>query len=163
MYTDWYLAAIGGHVNTSAGGTRAYGWERRLAALWPAVKDSLRAWVERQLLRQELEAMTPSELDDIGMNPAEIPAIVKAYPQAGRLQQRIMTRLGLDRKHAVGAWPAVMRAVGSACVKCGERKRCERWLESGAANDSYRAFCPNAYRFAAVKVWQARRHVLLNR
>lgn len=158
MYIDWYFAESDGRLKRLAGAVRVYRWEKRLASLWPAMKDAFRSWIARDLLRQDFEGMSDNELADIGLSRAEIPAIVKAYPTAGRLQRRMMTRLGLDLGQAVDAWPAVMRAVGRACAKCGERKRCERWLESCDANESYRAFCPNGYRFAAVKVWQARRN-----
>jgi uncharacterized protein YjiS (DUF1127 family) len=157
MFMDWYFAASDGRRKEFAGADRMYGLEPRLAAFWAVMKDSLRACVARDLMRQDFEQMTDAELADIGIERSEIPIIVKSYPAAGRLQRWMMARLGLDRENAIRAWPAVMRAAAHACEKCDKRKRCKRWLESGASDESYRAFCPNSYRLAAMKLWQARR------
>lgn len=157
MFMDWYFAASDGRTKELGGAARMYGLERRLTAFWAAMKDSLRACVDRDLMRQDFERMTDAELADIGIERSEIPIIVKSYPAAGRLQRWMMARLGLDREDAIRAWPAVMRAAAHTCAKCDERKRCGRWLESGASDESYRAFCPNSYRLTAMKLWQARR------
>ncbi len=67
MFMDWYFAASDGRTKELAGATRMYGLERRLAAFWAAMKDSLRACVGRDLMRQDFERMTDAELADIGI------------------------------------------------------------------------------------------------
>ena len=156
MFLDWYFAGSDGRLKSPAGAERVYRWENHLASLWASMRESYCTWRKRELLRQDLERLTPDELADLGLSRADIVRVVKAYPIAGRLHRRMMMRLKLDRVGVGRRWPAVMRALERACIMCGERKQCERWLDAGTTDDSYRAFCPNAWQFAALKTWQSR-------
>jgi hypothetical protein len=129
-----------------------YAYHRKPATVWAAVKEKCRAWYEREMLRNATESL----LIDGPARP-EISTLAQANPSAGELRRRMLATLGLDHAAAARAWPGIMRAVGRVCVTCNEPGRCRRWLDSGAADDGFRDFCPNARQLDGLKILQARR------
>jgi uncharacterized protein YjiS (DUF1127 family) len=111
-------------------------------------------WRERHALQNELAALEANgELDaalaDAGLNRSQVPTLLGGGPQGAELMARMTRRLGVDPARL----PAGVdrREVAWNCVVCGEKTRCEHWLDSGAKDEAWRSFCPNADTFTAAR------------
>jgi len=62
------------------------------------------------------------------------------------LLQRMMQRLGIDPRQAADH-PDALDEAQWRCRLCREWRECRHWLDSGAPDERYRAFCGNAELF----------------
>lgn len=68
--------------------------------------------------------------------------------QHSDLMCRMMERLGIDIAASAGiARGTVLAGAARSCFFCRQAGRCQAWLDNGAKDAGYRAFCPNAGRF----------------
>lgn len=104
---------------------------------------------ERNLLRTELADLAArGELDraltEVGLTRAQLPILVKNFPDACHLLARMMGRLGIDAEtvERVGS----MHEVVWRCTACAARRRCAAWLDH-PDDKGWRSFCPNVETF----------------
>lgn len=74
------------------------------------------------------------------------------FDQRAGLMHRMMARLGIDVERA--AFVALGTQLSSAartCAFCCHVSECRAWLNNGAADDTWRRFCPNAPRFERLR------------
>jgi uncharacterized protein YjiS (DUF1127 family) len=121
-----------------------------IARLPSQIISTVEEWRERDMLQRELaELGKHGELDrvlaDTGLARADIPTLIRNGPAAARQLDEMMERIGIDLAQCRGlSW---MRTIEWQCVACSSRNECRRWLESGASDDGFHAFCPNAKLF----------------
>jgi hypothetical protein len=65
------------------------------------------------------------------------------------LFQRMMQRLGIDPQQAADH-PVELNEAQWRCRLCREWRDCRHWLDSGAPDERYRAFCGNAELFERI-------------
>lgn len=73
-------------------------------------------------------------------------AVAYAILQRLTLLNGMVDRIGLDESQG----PLVQAILCEAewtCVTCLDSERCRAWLDSGARDEAYREFCPNAALF----------------
>lgn len=125
------------------------------------LSDTVRHWAarlqhaaaaarERNLLRTELADLAArGELDralaEIGLTRAQLPTLVRNYPDACHLLTRMMDRLGVDVETIERA--GSMHDVVWRCTACAARRRCAAWLDD-PDDGGWRTFCPNFETFA---------------
>lgn|GEM_PF-5933504 len=73
------------------------------------------------------------------------------------LMFRMMEHFGFSpRLLAAWQWGEV-KGADRTCSKCGQVKRCQRWMSWGRKSDAPRIFCPNSSRFDELEPVAARR------
>ncbi len=119
---------------------------------------TIEAWRERFRLRRELDDLRlHGELDrtlaDSLISPLDIPRLMTAHPGTSRQLADMMRRQGIDRT----ALPptTTLRDIEWRCGACADWRKCRAWLASREAPESYRAFCPNAEAFDALRRTEA--------
>jgi hypothetical protein len=108
----------------------------------------------REELRYELRCLDEAgELDgalaQIGLSRAAIPELLRRYPGSIRRYGAMAERVGVLPSSPRAGLVALVGA-RRRCLFCGESRRCNRWIESGARRGN-EAFCPNAGAFDAMK------------
>jgi uncharacterized protein YjiS (DUF1127 family) len=88
---------------------------------------------------------------DLGVSRDDLEALVRKGAHAADELPKMLDALGIDRKVLARTEPLVMRDMGYACAMCGEKRRCDRELETGDAAKNYRNFCGNAPVLDALK------------
>ena len=82
---------------------------------------------------------------DLGMAPEEFVALARKGPHAADQLPQLLRALGVDPKALAAADPATLRAMEHVCIACGHKDQCEHDVGAGgAAESSYRDYCPNA-------------------
>ena len=122
-----------------------------------------RQWLAEQIaarrararLRQELNALGPDQterlLHDVGLTPAELPALIRRHPETRNVLERMMDAVGIDWRRLLRSEPETLRDLAVACNGCRAFSRCRRELGRGTAGRSFRAFCPNAPRLELIR------------
>ena len=130
----------------------------RAGQLWGRWKQRLaRARTDARLraeLRYELGCLDQAgELDgvlaNLGLARAAIPGLLERYPGSVRRYAFMARRVGA-RPPSPRAGLVALMGSRRRCLFCGESRRCERWLETGA-REGHRDFCPNADAFDRMK------------
>jgi hypothetical protein len=108
----------------------------------------------RDDLRYELRCLDEAgELDgalaQIGLSRAAIPELLRRYPGSIRRYGAMAERVGVLPSSPRAGLVALVGA-RRRCLFCGESRRCNRWIESGARRGN-EEFCPNAGTFDAMK------------
>jgi uncharacterized protein YjiS (DUF1127 family) len=121
-----------------------------MAQLPSRIMSTVEEWRERDMIERELgELGAHGELDrvlaDVGLARADIPALIKNGPAAARQLGEMMERIGIGAAHRSSL--TRMRDIEWLCTICSSRRACRRWLASGASDDGFHAFCPNADMF----------------
>lgn len=138
---------------------------RPRTGLAETVRALLRGWRERQLMRRHLTDIGEQEADrmlrDSGVSRLEAAGWLNAPFAAEDLAGRMMAKLGVSSAEARRSDPMVMRDIERVCMACRSRRRCRRSLERGQPSAEYKAFCPNATTFEALRVADVPRDWLL--
>lgn len=121
----------------------------------------VRAWLaaraEASRLREELAALPPSErariARDAGLGTTkQLADLVDRGTHAADEMGEMATLLGFDLDQLKAEHPALVRQMQVTCSRCGDKGRCHAELADGSAAKDYRAFCPNAPEFDALRV-----------
>jgi uncharacterized protein DUF6455 len=84
-------------------------------------------------------------LGDIGVDPAELPTLIKNHPGAPRRLAAMLRHLRIDAtKEGKSSWE--LRAIERTCSLCEAGAKCDRWLRSDGSEDPSH-FCPNTQAF----------------
>jgi len=122
---------------------------------YPLVETALKAisdWVNSYRnaigFKNEFGICGPDEVrrmaKDIGVTPNELQELVCKGPDNANLLKRMLVALNVDPKTIADMDPLVMREMNWLCIKCGNKRRCERELAKGTATEHFHEFCPNA-------------------
>ena len=114
----------------------------RYAAGW--IDDRLYVETHRQYIEElERKGELPGLLEAVGLTRNQLRAFEISPLASAELLSGMLERIGLAgidiRREATASEAPELR-----CRACGEWSQCRRWLESGAKDDGYREFCPNA-------------------
>jgi uncharacterized protein YjiS (DUF1127 family) len=121
----------------------------RIADLAQRVRLALDDWWARARLGRELADLEnrhvlDATLTDVGLSRAQVPALVRGFPQRQRQFRRMLTRLGIPPSRIAGR--DALNDLIWTCTICTVDKRCRAWLDTGRTR-GYAAFCPNAAAF----------------
>lgn len=84
-------------------------------------------------------------LSDIGVDPAELPTLIKNHPGAPGRLAAMLRHLRIEAtKDGRGSFE--MRAIERTCSLCETSGKCDRWLRSNGSEDPS-TFCPNTQAF----------------
>ena len=114
----------------------------RYATGW--IDDRMYVESHRQYIEDlEHNGELPGLLEAIGLTREQLQAFDISPLASAELLSGMMERIGLAgidiRSEATASEAPELR-----CRACGEWRQCRRWLKSGATDDTYREFCPNA-------------------
>ena len=121
-----------------------------LAALLGRVTRVIGELRDRAALRAEFAHLRDTGqldrvLSDIGVDPAEIPTLIKNHPGAPRRLAAMLRHLRIDAtKDGRSSWE--MRTIERTCSLCEAGAKCDRWLRSAGSEDPGH-FCPNTQAF----------------
>jgi hypothetical protein len=104
--------------------------------------NRLKSAVRRHRDLHIIEALSPRELDDIGLSRPALRAVVSADDQVIGRQQEMATRHGLTVDMLQDHRPDLAQAIGR-CADCGATGQCARYLASDAPASDSASFCPN--------------------
>jgi hypothetical protein len=84
-------------------------------------------------------------LGDIGVEPTQIPTLIKNHPGAARRMTAMLRRLRIEpTPEAVNS--VDIRAIQRTCLQCAASGKCDRWLHS-QSSEHPSSFCPNSEAF----------------
>lgn len=121
-----------------------------LSALLERVTRAIGELRDRAALRAEFAHLRDTGqldrvLSDIGVDPAEIPTLIKNHPGAPRRLAAMLRYLRIEAtKEGRSSWE--MRAIERTCSLCEAGAKCDRWLRSDGSEDPSH-FCPNTQAF----------------
>ncbi len=84
-------------------------------------------------------------LTDIGVDPAELPTLIRNHPGAPRRLAAMLRYLRIEATKE-GRSSTEMRAIERTCSLCEASGKCDRWLRSDGSEDPS-TFCPNTQAF----------------
>ena len=84
-------------------------------------------------------------LSDIGVDPAELPTLIRNHPGAPRRLAAMLRHLRIEATKE-GRSGFEMRAIERTCSLCEAGGKCDRWLRSDGSEDPS-TFCPNTQAF----------------
>jgi uncharacterized protein DUF6455 len=84
-------------------------------------------------------------LNDIGVDPAELPALIRNHPGAPRRLAAMLRHLRIEATKE-GTASIEMRTIERTCSLCEAGARCDHWLRSDGSEDPS-TFCPNTQAF----------------
>ncbi len=115
----------------------------RLKLAVSAVRDRAALRAEFAHLRET--GQLDRVLGDIGVDPAEVPILIRNHPGSARRMAAMLRHLRIDvRPQAFNSTD--MRAIQRTCLLCAASGKCERWLNSEGGDDPSH-FCPNSEAF----------------
>jgi hypothetical protein len=84
-------------------------------------------------------------LSDLGIDPAELPTLIRNHPGAPRRLAAMLRYLRIETtKEGKSSWE--MRAIQRTCSLCETSGKCDHWLRSERSEDPG-GFCPNTPAF----------------
>jgi uncharacterized protein YjiS (DUF1127 family) len=112
---------------------------------------TLEAWREHialdcELAELETQGDLDKVLDDVGLSRSDIPRLLGSHPGCAHQLARMLEALRIAPQQLESK--TEMREVELRCIGCATWRRCRDWLDSEAADDRWRDFCPNANVFA---------------
>ncbi len=84
-------------------------------------------------------------LSDIGVDPAEIPTLIRNHPGAPRRLAAMLRYLRIEATKE-GRNSIEMRTIERTCSLCEAGGKCDHWLRSDGSEDPS-TFCPNTQAF----------------
>ena len=82
---------------------------------------------------------------DLGMGSEELQSLADRGPNSADQLPKLLRALGVDPAELAAMDPTTMRSMEHICMTCGHKNECEHDLaQGGAAQTSYRDYCPNA-------------------
>ena len=84
-------------------------------------------------------------LSDIGVDPAELPVLIRNHPGAPRRLAAMLRYLRIEATKE-GRSSFEMRAIERTCSLCEASGKCDHWLRSDGSEDPS-TFCPNTQAF----------------
>lgn len=105
---------------------------------------------DRAALRAEFAHLKDSGqlervLSDIGVEPAELPTLIRNHPGAPRRLAAMLRYLRIEATKE-GRSSFEMRAIERTCSLCEAGSKCDHWLRSDGSGDPS-TFCPNTKAF----------------
>jgi uncharacterized protein YjiS (DUF1127 family) len=124
---------------------------RAIATIPGRLAQAVEGWREHRAIDCELAELAAQGnldrvLDDVGLTRSDIPSLLKGHPGAARQLAEMLERLGIAPRDIAANHD--MREVELRCIGCASWRRCRKWLRSGAADDRWQGFCPNAGTYA---------------
>lgn len=115
----------------------------RIARAIGEVKDRAALRAEFAHLREtgQLERV----LSDIGVDPAELPTLIRNHPSAPRRLAAMLRHLRIEATKE-GGNSIEMRTIERTCSLCEAAGKCDHWLRSDGSEDPS-TFCPNTQAF----------------
>ena len=127
--------------------------ENRRGRWRPAAGGWLHTRLHRYRMAQDLRRLDSlslrRELAEWGIAPADVPRLIRSYPESAALLDRMMDHLRVDRGW-LKANPRMAREIERSCALCACRRRCRKWMKTQQPADGHRAFCPNSSNFAVI-------------
>lgn len=112
--------------------------------------DQFRAHQARKRDLKEIEALTERDLDDLGLNRAQMLALAWLPQDAPDRMAQMAAHYGLDRTALQDDRATFLNLLGT-CGTCHDRAACADLLaRSGPLSRAETGFCPNAGQFAAM-------------
>ncbi|MGH7124746.1 MAG: DUF6455 family protein [Stellaceae bacterium] len=84
-------------------------------------------------------------LGDIGVDPAEVPTLIRNHPGAPRRLAAMLRYLRIEATKE-GRSSLEMRTIERTCSLCEASGKCDNWLRSDGSEDPA-TFCPNTQAF----------------
>ena len=112
-----------------------------------------RNWRAHDAAEQELACCGHDEVAhiarDVGVSASELQTLAGRWPDSANLLDRRVAALGLEQ--IAHSEPQVLRDLQRVCGQCASEGRCERDLNSGAGDRSWRDYCPNVATLDALR------------
>jgi len=111
-------------------------------------------WPLRSALGRSLSHFTDAELDRAlaaaGNSRADLFGQAAGYAAHRQRLAKLMAHFGVAPDFAVRYFWDALRSADEICTLCGNRRRCQSWLDWPVSNDAPRVFCPNAETLDAI-------------
>ena len=85
-------------------------------------------------------------LSDLGIDPAELPTLIRNHPGAPRRLAAMLRYLRIEATKEGKSSSSEMRAIERTCSLCEAGGKCDHWLRSDRSEDPGH-FCPNTQAF----------------